>query len=117
MRDRPLFLQKIENGYNALTIFASLCVITLNDTKIDVNADKYTFVWNKSVSNYDRIVTEENSIYIDEGLEEKGDDNRVTADQITAVVEIIDRKPIETPKDNVLRKKAGKFKKDVLPCK
>ena len=53
----------------------------LDGTKIEANANKYTFVWNKSIDNYDRkldekiknhlreidrIVAEENEIYLDE---------------------------------------------------
>ena len=55
--------------------------------------DKYTFVWNKSVKRYDekldekiknhlreidRIVAEENSIYLDQDLEEVGEESLST---------------------------------------
>lgn len=58
----------------------------LDGTKIEANANKYTFVWNKSVQNYDkklddkiknhlreidRMVAEENEIDLDNDLEEK----------------------------------------------
>ena len=104
----------------------------LDGTKIEANANKYTFVWNKSVKNYDRkldekiknhlreidrIVAEENSIYLDEDLEEKGDDSRITAQQVAAVVESIDRKLEESPKNRTLRKTSREFKKDILPRK
>ena len=66
----------------------------LDGTKIEANANKYTFVWNKSVKNYDnrldekikthlreidRIVAEENQIYLDDDLEETGENSRITA--------------------------------------
>lgn len=104
----------------------------LDGTKIEANANKYTFVWNKSVQNYDkklddkiknhlreidRIVAEENEIYLDNDLEEKGENNRITADQVAAVVHSIEKKLEETPKDRILEKKAKEFKKDILPRK
>ncbi len=104
----------------------------LDGTKIEANANKYTFVWNKSIRNYDmkldqkikkhlceidRIVAEENNIYLDDDLEEKGENNRITAEQVAAVVETIERKLEETPKDKKLKKKVREFKKDILPRK
>ena len=79
----------------------------LDGTKIEANANKYSFVWNKSVQNYDRkldekiknhlreidrIVAEENQIYVEGDLEENGEHARITAVQVAAVVESIDRK-------------------------
>ena len=104
----------------------------LDGTKIEANANKYTFVWNKSVSNHDRkldekikehlreidrIVADENRIYLDEDLEETGENSRITASQVEAVVESIDKKLAENPKDKTLKKKAREFKKDILPRK
>ena len=104
----------------------------LDGTKIEANANKYTFVWNKLVKNYDRkldekiknhlyeidrIVAEENGIYLDEDLEEKGENSRITAEQVASVVESIDKKLAETPDDKTLKKKAKEFKKDILPRK
>lgn len=104
----------------------------LDGTKIEANANKYTFVWNKSVQNYDqkldekiknhlkeidRIVAEENEIYLDEDLEEKGENSRITASQVEAVVKSIDEKLVDNPQDKVLKKKAREFKKDILPRK
>lgn len=104
----------------------------LDGTKIEANANKYTFVWNKSVKNYDRkldekiknhlreidrMVAEENEIYLDDDLSEMGENSRITAKQVEAVVESIDRKLTEAPTDKVLKKKAREFKKDILPRK
>ena len=104
----------------------------LDGTKIEANANKYSFVWNKSIQNYDqkldekiknhlreidRIVAEENKIYLDEDLEEKGENSRITAAQVEAVVESIDKKLEDNPEDKVLKKKAKEFKKDILPRK
>ena len=104
----------------------------LDGTKIEANANKYTFVWNKSVTNYDRkldekikkhlreidrIVAEENNIYLDEDLEEKGENSRIGAEQVASVVESIDKKLKESPQDKLLKKKSREFKKDILPRK
>lgn len=67
----------------------------LDGTKIEANANKYTFVWNKTIDNYDRkldekikkhlreidhIVAVENEIYLDDDLNEMGENNRITAE-------------------------------------
>ena len=106
--------------------------IYIDGTKIEANANKYTFVWNKSVKNYDkkldekiknhlreidRVVAEENRIYLDEDLEELGENNRITSEQVEAVVESIDARLAETPDNKELKKKAKEFKKDILPRK
>ncbi len=104
----------------------------LDGTKIEANANKYTFVWKKSVEDYDRrldekiknhlreidrIVDEENQIYLDEDLEETGENNRITASQVEAVVESIDKKLTENPDHKVWKKEAREFKKGILPRK
>lgn len=104
----------------------------LDGTKIEANANKHSFVWNKSVKNYDtkldakirnhlkeidHIVAEENSIYLDEDLEEVGENTRITSEQVSSVIESIDRKIEESPDDKELKKKAREFKKDILPRK
>ena len=86
----------------------------LDGTKIEANANKYTFVWNKSVRNHDRkldikirthlreidqMVAEENGIYLDEDLEELGEDSRITSDQISDVIDSIDKKLAADPDD------------------
>lgn len=98
----------------------------LDGTKIEANANKYSFVWNKSVRNYDRkldekikahlreidqIVAEENQIYLEEDLEETGECTRITAEQVAAVVESIDKKLEREPGNKPLKKKAREFKK------
>lgn len=62
-------------------------------------------------------MAEENQIYLDDDLEETGENSRITASQVEAVVESIDKKLTENPDNKVLKKKAGEFKKDILPRK
>ena len=79
----------------------------LDGTKIEANANKYTFVWNKAVKRYDqkldekirrhlceidRIVAEENDVYLDKDLEELGEEDRITSEQVEAVIESIEKK-------------------------
>ena len=104
----------------------------LDGTKIEANANKYTFVWNKSVKKYDarldekirehlreidHVVAKENQIYLDEDLEELGENSRITVAQVESVVQSIDKKLETTPEDKSLKKKSREFKKDILPRK
>lgn len=50
-------------------------------------------------------------------LEEKGEENRITAEQAAAVAESIDKRLEEKPTDKVLKKKSSEFKKEILPRK
>ena len=59
-------------------------------------------------------MAEENQIYSDDDLEETGENSRITASQVKAVVESIDKKLTENPDDQVLKKKAREFKKDII---
>ena len=54
---------------------------------------------------------------MEEDLGEKGENTRITAEQVAAVVESIDKKLEENPKDKVLKKTARDFQKDILPRK
>ncbi|MBC8544013.1 hypothetical protein [Bianquea renquensis] len=54
---------------------------------------------------------------MEEDLGEKGENTRITAEQVAAVVESIDKKLEENPKDKVLKKTAREFQKDILPRK
>ena len=115
----------LEKGYIRLENYF------LDGTKIEANANKYTFVWNKAVKGYDRkldekirvhlaqidrIVAEENFIYLDDDLEGRGGEP-LTSEQLQGVVESIDARLKETPKDRSLKKVMRKIKKDLLPRK
>lgn len=104
----------------------------LDGTKIEANAGRYTFVWNKAVKNYDRkldekirdhlsqidrIVAEENAIYLDEDLEELGAPASITSEQLRGVVESIDEHLQNAPRDRGLKKLSRRFRKDFLPRK
>ena len=68
----------------------------LDGTKIEANANKYTFVWNKAVKRYDSKLNEE---------------ERITSEQVEAVVESIEKRLDETPDDKTLKKELGSYVK------
>ena len=65
----------------------------------------------KRIREIDQIVAEENQIYLEEDLEETGECTRITAEQVAAVVESIDKKLEREPGNKPLKKKAREFKK------
>lgn len=104
----------------------------MDGTKIEANANKYSFVWKKSTQNYDHkldekikkhlseidsLVAEENALYGDKDLEELGEEGRLTADQVADISDIISKKLEEQPGDKDLKKSAREFKRDILPRK
>ena len=116
----------IDNGYIRMENYF------LDGTKIEANANKYTFVWNKAVKGYDKkldakvrehlrqideIVAEENYIYLDEDLEELGENQTLTSHQLEGVIESIDAKLCSDPKNRQLKKTSRIFKQDLLPRK
>ena len=115
----------VEKGYIRLESYF------LDGTKIEANANKYTFVWNKAVKGYDkkldikvkehlamidRVVAEENAIYLDDDLEELGSEP-ITSEQLEGVVESIDTRLKDDPKNKDLKKVSRKLQKDFLPRK
>ena len=119
----------------------------LDGTKIEANANKYSFKWKKSVVKYDaklddkirirlkeidRITQEENDLYQDNDLEETGEiAERITSEQVKKIAEEIEKRLEETaraedkePKDKEVRKSRKKLKKihkelkdDIIPRK
>ncbi|MBQ1690511.1 MAG: transposase, partial [Firmicutes bacterium] len=115
----------VEKGYIRLESYF------LDGTKIEANANKYTFVWNKAVKGYDRkldikvkehlamidrVVAEENAIYLDDDLEDLGSEP-ITSEQLEGVVESIDTRLKDDPKNKDLKKVSRKLQKDFLPRK
>lgn len=104
----------------------------LDGTKIEANANKYTFVWKKStqkhkiklqdkikhlISEIDRINEEENKEYGDKDLEELGEDHPVDSSKIDELVRKLDEKFANKPKkeNKTERKILKELKKDCLP--
>nr|WP_228409418.1 transposase [Radiobacillus deserti] len=99
----------------------------LDGTKIEANANKYTFVWKKSVQRYEEKLQEkldqtfadiEDAIEMDEKIlpDEGSPAKRVTSEQLEKVVEQVEtleqaEKAVEEENDKERRKKKGS-----IPC-
>lgn len=92
----------------------------IDGTKIEANANKYTFVWNKSIRYYERQLDEkirkqleeieileegEQEIYQEEDLEEIGEKSRLTAAQVERAAAMIDKRIEAEPENKELKKK------------
>lgn len=92
-------------------------------TKLEANANKYTYVWKKSNDRYkeqrkakikaqladiDRLVEEENRRYGDRDLEELGEDAEVTSEELEAKVEELNRIVGELNEDDSEEKRQEK---------
>lgn len=99
-------------------------------TKIEANANKYTFVWGKStkknkakleekikslIKEINKVNEEENKEYGDKDLEEVGGENPIDASKLDDFVKRLDEKLSKKPKDKNLKKAVKIMKKDYLP--
>lgn len=102
----------------------------LDGTKIEANANKYSWVWGKSTKRYkeklkekcrelfvaaELINKEENDSYGDNNLEELGEDRPIDSQAIEEAVKRIDQKLAEKPRDKGLIKAKKIIEKDYLP--
>ena len=104
----------------------------IDGTKIEANASKYTFVWNKSIRYYERqldekikkqleeieiLEEEEQEIYQEEDLEEIGEKSRLTAAQVERAAAVIEKRIEAEPENKELKKKRKMFRTDFIPRK
>lgn len=102
----------------------------LDGTKIEANANKYSFVWAKStkknkiklqdkikelIKEIDRVNEEENIDYGDKDLEELGENNPIDAKKLDELVKKLDEKLSKNPKDKDIKKAVKLINKDYLP--
>lgn len=102
----------------------------VDGTKIEANANKYSFVWKKSTSKYkqqllekvaelfekiDQINEEENRIYGDRDLEELGEESEVTSEDLKKLADRMSEKLIEEPENKQIKKKLKILRKDFIP--
>lgn len=102
----------------------------LDGTKIEANANKYSWVWGKSTNNYmkklkekvtshlkeiDIIESEENEMLGESDLPELGDGKEINSEAIREFAEEIDKKLCEDPKNRELKKAKKAIEKDYLP--
>ena len=102
----------------------------LDGTKIEANANKYSWVWGKSTKRYKEQLREkckelfaaaeianqqENDEYGDENLEELGTDKPIDSQAIEEAVKRIDEKLAANPTDKKLQKAKKTIETDYLP--
>lgn len=104
----------------------------IDGTKIEANANKYSFVWRKSTEKYDQkinekfqkiILTIEDITQEDEQAEqertfqEKIEETPITSEKIGETIKKLEKRLEEEPKNRALKKIKGQLEKDVLPRK
>lgn len=114
----------IEEGYVSFEKYF------LDGTKLEANANKYSWVWKKSTKRYkgnlekkikellkeiDVEVEKENAEYGSEDLEELGTQSEVTEKKIEAAVKKIDETLELEPKNKTLKKARKQITEDYLP--
>ncbi|MFH1676833.1 MAG: IS1182 family transposase [bacterium] len=102
----------------------------LDGTKIEANANKYSFVWGRATKKFkarmqkqvkellrriDEANEEEEKRYGDRDLDEMGEDAQVTPEMIEEALGKIRKRLDEDPKDRELKKAEKKIRKDYLP--
>jgi transposase len=102
----------------------------LDGTKIEGNANRYSFVWKKASEKYSArlqkqvrellkrindVNDDENTKYGDRDLEEVGEDSEVTPEMLERAVEELNRRLKEEPANRELKKAEKKIRTDYLP--
>jgi transposase len=102
----------------------------LDGTKMEANANKYSWVWGKNTKRYKEnlqkkvkehlkaieiINEEENNEYGDKDLEETGNGKEIDSEAIREAVEKIDERLGKEPKNKDLKKVKEEIKRDYLP--
>ncbi|PAE23645.1 MULTISPECIES: IS1182 family transposase [Bacillaceae] len=104
----------------------------LDGTKIEANANKYTFVWRKSTEKYDRKLDEkfkQLSLQIEQVTEEdeeaeqeldlmeKLEESPISSEKIAETVKKLEKRLEKEPKNKTLKKVKNQLEKDLLPRK
>lgn len=102
----------------------------LDGTKIEANANKYSWVWGKSTKRYKAKLKEkckelfaaaelenesENQEYGERNLEELGEGKEIDSKAIEEAVKRIDEKLAQYPQDKALKQAKKRIEKDYLP--
>lgn len=104
----------------------------LDGTKIEANANKYTFVWRKSTEKYDQkldekfrqIVTsieevtrEDEQAEKETDFQEKWEETPITSEKIEETIKKVEKRLEQHPKNRTLKKAKRQLEKDLLPRK
>lgn len=102
----------------------------VDGTKIEANANKYSFVWKKSTNKYkqqlqekvaelfekiDEINQEEERDYGDDDLEELGENSDVSSEDLKKLADRMSEKLIENPENKQIKKKLKILRNDFIP--
>jgi transposase len=102
----------------------------VDGTKIEANANRYSFVWRKSTEKYkaqlqekvrklldeiDELEAEEEAQYGDKDLEEVGEGKEIDSEKLKEVAERINQKLKRDPKNKTLKKAKRSLEKDFIP--
>ena len=102
----------------------------VDGTKIEANANRYSFVWRKSTEKYkaglqrkvralldeiDEIEAAEEEAYGEKDLEEVGEGKGINAEELKKAVERINNKLKKEPKNKKLKKARRVLEKDYIP--
>ncbi|WP_339302734.1 IS1182 family transposase [Paenibacillus sp. FSL R5-0519] len=110
--------------------YVSLDHYFLDGTKLEANANRYTFVWKKAVVKHQAKLQEkvhtlfqaieeaendEDALHTRTDLPELGEASALTADKLEQAVQQLEKKLLEKPKDKTLKKAVCQLRKDLLP--
>ena len=104
----------------------------LDGTKIEANANRYTFVWKKSVEKHDQklndkfqqivvgieqVAKEDEEAEKEMDLQEKLDESPITSEKIAETIHKLEEKLEAEPKNKEVKKAKRQLEKDLLPRK
>ena len=110
--------------------FVNLDHYFLDGTKIESVANRYTFVWKKSTQKHqeklqtrirdllfeiDELEKQEQQVFGDRDLDEVGEETKITATKLENVVNQLEQRLTQDPKNKPLRKAVRTIRKDYLP--
>lgn len=102
----------------------------VDGTKIEANANRYTFVWGKAVVKHkaklqDKVQTlfatieeaenQEERMHAERDLSELGEASEITSEKLESAVKHLEERLQEKPKDKPLKKAVRTLRKDLLP--
>jgi len=104
----------------------------LDGTKIEANANKYTFVWRKSTEKYDQkldekfqqivasiegVMREDEEAEGEQDFQEKLETASVTSEKIKDTIKRVEKRLEQQPKNRTLKQAKRQLEKDLLPRK
>ncbi|MFD2412490.1 transposase, partial [Paenibacillus rhizoplanae] len=110
--------------------YVSLEHYFVDGTKIEANANRYTFVWGKAVSKHKSKLQEkvqalfegieaaekqEEQEHRGQDLSELGESAEISSEKLEQMTQALESQLLEKPKDKPLKKAVRKLRKDLLP--